>query len=169
MLICTSFVLLVVDVEAIEAAQLHSIAYAKKQTSVNHVNYPNNIWVRIRNGFVLKAFNNDAIREHEISYTRHPKYIYQMIERGKPYLYHIVEEVERREIPTEIVLLPLIESAFDPKAESKSNALGLWQFIPSTGESYGLIQNKWHDDRRDVVASTSAALDYLQKLYTIFG
>lgn len=169
LLICTSFVLLIIDVTAIEAAQLQSIAYAKGQPSFKRVNYPNNIWVRIRNGFVLKALNNDAIREHEISYSRHPIYIYQMIERAKPYLYHIVEEVERRGMPTEIVLLPLVESAFDPKAESKSNALGLWQFIPSTGESYGLMQNKWHDDRRDVVASTRAALDYLQKLHTIFG
>lgn len=135
LMFCSPFILPIMVGAPLEAAELRSLAYAKNQTSLNRINYSNNIWTRIRNGFELKVINNDAIREHEISYTRHSKYLYQIIERSKPYLYHIVEEVERRGMPTEIVLLPLIESAFDPKAESNSNALGLWQFIPSTGES----------------------------------
>ena len=168
LIICTPFILLVMTVKTIEAAALQSAAYVKEQTSANRANHSNDLWVRLRNGFELKAFDGKAIRQHEISYTRHPKYIYRIIERSKPYLYHIMEEVERRGMPTEIVLLPLVESAFDPKAKSNSNALGLWQFIPSTGESYGLIQNKWHDDRKDIILATNAALDYLQKLHTIF-
>ena len=172
LMICLSQILLAIPVKAANAIDFQAIAYAHKNHQLflaNRASQPNDIWVRIRNGFVLKGLDNKAVRNHEISYTRHPKYIHRIIERSQPYLYHITEEVERRGMPTEIVLLPLVESAFDPKAKSKSNALGLWQFIPSTGESYGLIQNKWYDDRKDVIAATSAALDYLQKLHAIFG
>ena len=172
LMICVSLILLAITANAANAVEFQAIAYAHKNHQLflaNRANQPNDIWVRIRNGFALKDFDSKAVRNHEISYTRHPKYIHRIIERSKPYLYHIAEEVERRGMPTEIVLLPLVESAFDPKAKSKSNALGLWQFIPATGESYGLMQNKWHDDRKDIIAATSAALDYLQKLHTIFG
>jgi peptidoglycan lytic transglycosylase D len=172
LMICVSLVLLAITVNEANALEFQSIAYAHKNHQLflaNHARQSNDIWLRIRNGFALKDFDSKEVHNHEISYTRHPKYIHRMIERSKPYLYHIVEEVERRSMPTEIVLLPLVESAFDPKAKSKSNALGLWQFIPSTGESYGLMQNKWYDDRKDIIAATGAALDYLQKLHTIFG
>ena len=176
---CTAFVLMVFlplillasTVNVANALEFQAVAYAHKNHQLflaNRTSQSNDIWVRIRNGFTLKGLASEAVRNHERSYTRHPKYIHRIIERSKPYLYHIAEEVERRGMPTEIVLLPLVESAFDPKAKSKSNALGLWQFIPSTGESYGLMQNKWYDDRKDVIAATSAALDYLQKLHTIF-
>lgn len=151
------------------ASGLQTVQSAQQQSSANHASYPNDIWVRIRNGFALKGFDSRAVRYHEIAYTRHPKYIHRIIKRSRPYLYHIVEEVEHRGMPTEIVLLPLVESAFDPRAKSKSNALGLWQFIPATGDSYGLTRNKWYDDRRDIIAATRAALDYLQKLHSIFG
>ena len=165
-------ILLAITVNVANAIEFQAIAYAHKNHQLflaNRASQSNEIWVRIRNGFALKGLDNKAVRNHEISYTRHPKYIHQIIERSQPYLYHITEEVEHRGMPTEVVLLPLVESAFDPKAKSKSNALGLWQFIPSTGESYGLMQNKWYDDRKDVIAATSAALDYLQKLHAIFG
>jgi membrane-bound lytic murein transglycosylase D len=92
-----------------------------------------------------------------------------MVERGSHFLYHVVEEVERRRMPTEIVLLPMIESAYNPQAYSRSHASGMWQFIPSTGKTYGLRQNYWYDGRRDVLAATSAALDYLEKLHNQFG
>jgi membrane-bound lytic murein transglycosylase D len=92
-----------------------------------------------------------------------------MVERSGYFLYFVVEEVERRKMPTEIVLLPMVESAYNPTAYSRSHAAGMWQFIPSTGRLYGLRQNFWYDGRRDVLAATSAALDYLQKLYDQFG
>lgn len=172
LMIFLPLILLAITVNVANAIEFQSIAYAHKNHQLflaNRASQPNEVWMRIRNGFALKGFYNKAVRNHEISYTRHPKYIHRIIERSQPYLYHIAEEVELRGMPTEIALLPLVESAFDPKAKSSSNALGLWQFIPSTGESYGLMQNKWYDDRKDVIAATSAALDYLQKLHTIFG
>jgi membrane-bound lytic murein transglycosylase D len=92
-----------------------------------------------------------------------------MMERGQRYLFHIVEEVEKRGMPTEIALLPMIESAYNPKAYSTSHASGIWQFIPSTGKHFGLDQNLLYDGRRDILAATNAALDYLQKLYNMFG
>ena len=87
-----------------------------------------------------------------------------MVERSRRYLYHIVSEVEKRGMPLEIALLPMVESAFNPNALSTSRASGIWQFMPSTGKTYGLKQTWWFDSRRDVVAATDSALDYLQKL-----
>ncbi len=127
------------------------------------------LWERIRNGFTLGDLNSKEVRSNEASYTRDPDYIYRIAERSKRYLHHIVEEVERRGMPTEIALLPIIESAFNPNAESSSNAAGLWQFIPATGKSFGLKQNWWRDERKDIIAATHAALDYLQNLYGMFG
>jgi membrane-bound lytic murein transglycosylase D len=92
-----------------------------------------------------------------------------MTERSRKYMFHIVEELERRNMPTELALLPFIESAFNPQAVSTAKAAGMWQFIPSTGKYFDLKQNTFRDDRRDVLASTRAALDYLQKLYGMFG
>jgi membrane-bound lytic murein transglycosylase D len=92
-----------------------------------------------------------------------------MVERSQRYLFHIVEEVEKRDMPTEIALLPMIESAYNPKAYSKSSASGIWQFIPSTGKHFGLKQDWWVDNRRNIIMATDAALTYLQKLHTMFG
>ncbi|ARO87239.1 lytic transglycosylase [Nitrosospira lacus] len=130
---------------------------------------PADLWERIRNGFALAEMDSDEVRNGEDFYVNHPEYVKRIIERSKRYLFHIVEEVERRRMPAEIALLPIIESAFNPKAYSRSHASGIWQFIPSTGKNYGLKQNWWHDDRRDIVAATRAALDYLQNLYGMFG
>ena len=113
--------------------------------------------------------DSEEVRNSENFYANRPEYVKRIIERSKRYLFHIVEEVERRGMPAEIALLPIIESAFNPRAYSTSHASGIWQFIPSTGKNYGLKQNWWHDDRRDIVAATSAALDYLQNLYNMFG
>jgi membrane-bound lytic murein transglycosylase D len=127
------------------------------------------LWERIRNGFAMQDSDSPLVREHEAWYVGRPAYVKRMVERSKRYLFYIVEEVEKRGMPTEIALLPMIESAFNPQAYSRSRASGIWQFIPSTGKNYGLEQNWWYDGRRDILAATGAALDYLQKLHDQFG
>ncbi len=102
-------------------------------------------------------------------YAQRPEYMERMVARSSRYLYHIVEELERRNMPTELALLPFVESAFNPQAQSSAKAAGMWQFIPSTGKTYKLKQNMFRDERRDVLASTDAALDYLARLYDMFG
>jgi membrane-bound lytic murein transglycosylase D len=127
------------------------------------------LWARIRAGFALPELDTPLVAENESWYADRPEYVARMLQRGKRYLYYIVEEVEKRGMPTEIALLPMIESAFNPQAHSRSNAVGIWQFIPSTGRTFGLQQNWWVDSRRDIMAATNAALDYLQKLHDMFG
>ena len=109
------------------------------------------------------------MREWEHWYSSRPDYVARMIDRSSRFLFHIVEEVEKRNMPMEIALLPMIESAYNPVAYSRAHASGIWQFIPSTGKHFGLRQNWWYDGRRDVIAATTAALDYLEKLYGMFG
>ncbi|TNC96311.1 MAG: membrane-bound lytic murein transglycosylase D [Gallionellaceae bacterium] len=128
-----------------------------------------NVWQRIRSGFAMNEMNNPLIQRHEKWYASHPEYVLRMSERARRYLYYIVEEVERRGIPTEIALLPVIESAFNPGANSVASASGIWQFIPSTGKHFGMEQNWWYDERRDVIGATNGALDYLEKLHDQFG
>jgi len=127
------------------------------------------LWARIRVGFALAELDSDLVKENEAWYANRPDYVARMLDRSKRYMFYIVEEVEKRGMPTEIALLPMIESAFNPKAYSRSHAAGIWQFIPSTGRHFGLSQNWWVDSRRDVIAATDAALDYLQKLHNMFG
>ncbi len=127
------------------------------------------LWERIRRGFVMNELNMPQVANHEQFYAQKQDYIKRFVARGSRYLYYIVEELERRNLPTEIALLPIIESAFNPQAASTAHASGMWQFIPSTGTSFGLKQD-WHaDHRRDVLLSTNAALDYLQKLHGMFN
>ena len=129
------------------------------------------VWQRIRNGFRIDdaATQNPLVAVHESWFAARPESVRRLVERSRPYLYHIVEELDRRDMPMEIALLPMIESAFNPAALSPSAASGIWQFIPSTGLHYGLRQDTWYDGRRDFTAATSAALDYLGKLYLDFG
>lgn len=127
------------------------------------------LWARIRVGFSLADLNTPLVEENANWYANRPEYMARILERSKRYLFYIVEAVEQRGMPTEVALLPMIESAFNPKAYSSAHASGLWQFIPSTGRHYGLQQNWWVDNRRDVIAATNAALDYLQKLHGMFG
>lgn len=127
------------------------------------------LWARVRAGFRMEELDSPLVERYEAWYTRRPEYLQRIIERGKRYLHFIVEEVEKRDMPLEIALLPMIESAYNPTAYSKAHAAGMWQFIPTTGKLYGLEQNWWYDGRRDVLAATRAALDYLQKLHTMFG
>jgi membrane-bound lytic murein transglycosylase D len=130
---------------------------------------PKDVWERVRNGYTMKPMDTDLVRHWENFYSAKPEYFSRMVNRSSHYLFHITEEVERRKMPTEVALLPMIESAYNPQAYSKAHASGLWQFIPSTGRLYGLHQNWWYDGRRDVIAATNAALDYLEKLYAMFG
>ncbi len=130
---------------------------------------PTDMWDRIRRGFKMPDLDNDLVHDREQWYASRPDYMQRMTERSSRYIFHIVEELERRDMPTEIALLPYIESAFNPQAVSSARAAGMWQFMPATGTDYDLKQNIFRDDRRDVVASTRAALDYLQKLYGMFG
>lgn len=127
------------------------------------------LWMRIRRGFTLNDMDSPFVKNHEAWYATRPDYIQRFVDRGSKYLYHVVEEVERRGMPTEIALLPVIESAFNPQAYSRAKAAGMWQFIPSTGKNYGLKQDSLADHRRDVLLSTRAAMDYLQKLYAMFN
>lgn len=129
------------------------------------------VWQRIRNGFKIseEASANPLVATHEAWYAARPDYVRRMAERSRRYLFHIVQEVDRRALPMELALLPMVESAFNPVALSPSDASGIWQFIPSTGRHYGLRQDIWYDGRRDFMAATNAALDYLGKLYLDFG
>ena len=127
------------------------------------------LWQRIRRGLAMDPLNSPLVENHETWYAARQDYIKRFVERGSKYMYHIVEEVEKRNMPTEIALLPIIESAFNPQANSSASAAGMWQFIPSTGRSFGLKQDWQNDRRRDVLMSTDAALDYLQKLYGMFN
>ena len=130
---------------------------------------PTDMWDRIRRGFKMPNLESDLVRDREQWYASRPDYIQRMTERSNKYIFHIVEELERRNMPTELALLPYIESAFNPQAISSARAAGMWQFMPATGTDFDLKQNIFRDDRRDVLASTRAALDYLQKLYGMFG
>ena len=127
------------------------------------------LWERVRRGFAMPDIDSELVRDRERWYAARPDYVQRMTERGGRYLFHIVEELDRRGMPTELALLPFIESAYNPQAMSTAKASGMWQFIPSTGRDFLLRQNVFRDDRRDVLASTRAALDYLQKLYGMFG
>ncbi len=148
--------------QPITAAEAASMAVAR-------LTAPADLWERIRRGFSMPDLQSPLVQDREQWYATRPDYMFRMTERSNKYLFHIVEELERRDMPTELALLPFIESAFNPQAVSSAKAAGMWQFMPSTGKHYDLKQNAFRDDRRDVLASTRAALDYLQKLYGMFG
>ena len=130
---------------------------------------PGDLWVRIRRGMAIRDLAGNRVSKKENWYASRPDYIQRMTERSGRYLFYIVEEIERRNMPMELALLPFIESAFNPEAVSSARAAGMWQFMPATGKSFDLQQNAFRDERRDVLASTEAALDYLQQLHDRFG
>jgi len=130
---------------------------------------PEDLWQRMRNGFGMPDLNSPLVADRQAWYLNRPEMLQRIFERSRKYLYHIVDELEKRGMPTELALLPVVESSFNPLAYSRARALGIWQFIPSTGKSYNLKQNWWLDERRDIIASTSAALDYLQNIYEMHG
>ncbi len=127
------------------------------------------LWERIRGGYAMPNLDDPYVTKWEEWYSSRPDYVARMIERSRRYLYYIVVEVQQRGMPLEIALLPMVESAYNPIALSSARAAGIWQFMPSTGTHYGLKQNWWFDSRRDVIAATDGALNYLQKLYAQFN
>lgn len=150
-------------------------SYLPDDSEIAALEYPaelapqDDLWLRIKEGYGMPELSSEYTRNHESWYAARPDYVKRMVARSQRYLYHIVEEVEKRGMPTEIALLPMVESAFNPQAYSRSKASGIWQFIPSTGKDFGLKQNWWVDNRRDVTAATNAALTYLQRLHVMFG
>ncbi len=127
------------------------------------------LWNRIRGGFAFPLESHRRIDAELRWYAGNQEYLNRVADRAEPYLHHIVSELERRNMPAELALLPIVESAFQPFAYSPGRAAGIWQFIPSTGRIFDLDQNWWYDGRRDIIASTDAALDYLQKLNGYFN
>lgn len=144
-------------------------AASAAELSVAPVALPDDVWVRMRKGFSMPDLDNPLVRSTEQWYASRPDYIERMTERANRYLYYIVEEVQARNMPLELALLPFIESAFNPEATSRAKASGMWQFMPRTGIHFDLKQNAFRDDRLDVTASTRAALDYLKQLHVQFG
>ncbi len=146
-------------------------AYVAEDTSrtVDLTHPPRDMWDRIRRGFAIPNLRNERVDYWTDYYASHPQSVLLMSQRAGKYLYYIVDELNRRGLPTELALLPFVESAYNPNALSRSQASGLWQFIPSTGQHYKLEQDWWRDQRRDPVASTQAALDYLSYLYDFQG
>ncbi|MDO6385162.1 transglycosylase SLT domain-containing protein [Uliginosibacterium sp. 31-12] len=144
-----------------------------QRTPINtgaHAKASSDLWDRIRKGFgIPNLVDNPNVDRHIAAFQARPQAITNLMERGSKYLYHIVSELEARGMPTELALLPLVESAYNPMAFSPAKAAGLWQFIPSTGRDFRLQQNWWVDERRDVLASTAAALTYLQAVYELQG
>jgi len=141
-----------------------------KNQSVSQVYAPSdNLWIRIRDGFQMEPMNTPIEIEQVRWLSARPDYVNRSMTRSSRYLFYIVQEVNARNMPTEIALLPFVESAFVTNAKSSAKAVGLWQFMPATGKDFRLTQNVFRDERRDVLQSTDAALDYLQRLHDQFG
>ena len=126
---------------------------------------PDDVLDRLRRGFKLSYIDNNRTEAEKKWFVKHPEYLNRVFTRAQRYLPYIVDELERRGLPLELALLPIVESAYDPFAYSHGRAAGLWQMIPGTAKRFGIKQNWWYDGRRDVVDSTRAALDYLEYLY----
>ena len=126
------------------------------------------LWAYIGDELKMGIPDNDRVREQKQKYLKNKSYLHDVALRAEPYMYWIAGQVKKRNMPMELVLLPIVESAFDPHATSGANAAGIWQIIPSTGRNYGLKQTRSYDARRDLVASTTAALDMMQRLNKMF-
>jgi len=138
-------------------------------TTVDLTRPQDDLWNRIRNGFGMPDLDSPLVQQQQAWFLARPEYLRRVVERSRRYMYYIVDELEKRGMPTELALLPVVESAYNPMAYSRAHASGMWQFIPSTGKNYRLDQNWWMDQRRDIIASTGAALDYLQTIYEMQG
>ncbi len=145
------------------------IAAAGPVAKIDRTVPPEDLWERIRRGFQIQDLDNALVTDKVSFYASRQDYLQRVFDRSRLYMFHIVEEIEKRGLPTELALLPMVESAFNPMAYSRAHASGLWQFIPGTGKRYDLAQNWWYDGRRDIVESTAAALEYLTKLYDMHG
>ena len=127
------------------------------------------LWNFISDELKMEVPENSRIRVQKQKYLKNKSYLHDVTLRAEPYMYWIVEQIKQRKMPMELVLLPIVESAFDPQATSSANAAGIWQIVPATGRNYGLKQNQWYDGRRDIVASTKVALDMMERLNDMFG
>ncbi|WP_229779258.1 transglycosylase SLT domain-containing protein [Pseudomonas matsuisoli] len=132
---------------------------------------PKDLWDRMRNGFALQDLtgSNPRIEQQRLWFVSKPSFLESASTNGGPYIHYIVERLEERKMPLELALLPVIESAYNPFAYSRAQAVGLWQFIPSTGRHFNLVQNSSYDGRRDIAASTDAAINYLTYLHEMFN
>ncbi len=157
------------EINKLNTLNFNSTSSTNKSQNIQSIKTEINLWQRIYSRFDIKDENNSRSQKYEKWYSSRPEYVERMMDRSQKYLFYVVGEVEKRGMPSEIALLPMIESAYNPIANSKSKAVGIWQFIPSTGRLYGLKQDWWQDKRRNVVDATNAALDYLQKLHALFG
>ncbi|PUA27124.1 MAG: lytic transglycosylase [Cellvibrio sp. 79] len=128
-----------------------------------------NLWDEVTEGYGLPTVGDDKVAKHLRWYSNNQRYLDRVTEQSKPYLHYVANELRENGLPLELALLPIVESAYDPFASSPSKALGIWQFVPQTGRNFGLKQNQWYDGRRDVVASTDAAVRYLKRLNTMFN
>ncbi|MDP4529969.1 LysM peptidoglycan-binding domain-containing protein [Alkalimonas delamerensis] len=144
--------------------QLKTTAKDNKPTPLDPTKV-DDVWQRIQLQLTFEVPQHRAIAEQRNFFARNQTYLDRVATRAEPYLYYIVQQLEERNMPLELALLPIVESAFDPFAYSHARASGLWQFMPATGQRFGLQQNFWYDGRRDVIESTRAALDYLQFLH----
>ncbi len=137
--------------------------------TVDLTQHPDDIWDRVRTGFGIPNIDTPLVAEQQAWYLSHPDFLRRAVDRSSLYLFHVVEELNKRGMPTELALLPFVESAYNPMAYSRAHASGMWQFIPGTGRDYNLKQDWWRDERRDVIASTDAALSYLNTIYELHG
>ncbi len=128
----------------------------------------NDVWQRIRANLTFDVPENKRITVQRDWFVKHPNYLDRVAKRAEPFLYYIVEELEKNNVPVELALLPIVESAFDPFAYSHGRASGMWQFVPDTGTRFGMKQNWWYDGRRDVIASTQGAIKYMKYLHKFF-
>ena len=159
--------------EAAEPAPPHATQTGPQVTwndiAIQQSGPPASLWTRLRHGFTLPDGNERRVRAQLRWYRDHPGYMKRTANRAKPYLYYIVQQLSRRNMPLDLALLPIVESAYDPFGYSNASASGLWQFMSSTSRDFGIRENWWYDGRRDVGASTNAALSYLKDLHDMFG
>lgn len=153
---------------AIAAAIESSVTPESMQTEPTPVVY-DDVWQRIRSQLTMVVPNNKEVKKWRNYYLRHPNFMVTISERAEPFLYYIVEEIERRNMPIELALLPIVESAYLPYGVSHKSAAGLWQFMPVAAKRFNLTRNWWYDGRRDIVTSTNAALDYFQFFHRTLG
>ena len=143
------------------------VAFSLSSTQ-NAIENSNDVWQRIRGQLTFEVPENNRVVSQRNWYVKHPSYLNRVAKRAEPFLYYIVEELEKNNVPIELALLPVVESAFDPFAYSHGRASGMWQFVPGTGTRFGMKQNWWYDGRRDVIASTEGAIKYMKYLHKYF-